>query len=133
MEVRIQGEEVIDYLQFLHESDKLAEVFPYVDVPEELVVPFIAYKQKQNSEQVTEQPSVPPLVVTHNASKPKEQTYKPRRWTGSDVHRLKVSIHNNCDIHSMSTAMHRSVSAIRNKAGEVMNAVYVNNNWKIME
>jgi hypothetical protein len=121
MNVHVQGEEVIDYLKFLYETDKLEEVFPQLEIPEELVVSFVQYMQNKQS--------IPSIKVTKTATKASAITYKPRHWSSTDIHRLKVLIANDCSIEQISENLKRSVSSVRSKAKSTFNAVYINNHW----
>lgn len=118
MKHTIEGNEVIKYLQFLHEADKLEEILPVMEVPEDLVIPFITYKTSQVVGSVDTQTTV--SKVAENKGMP---------WSNSEVLKLADMIYSNYHIESIAEELDRSPSAVRNKAYYGLNYRFVNNKW----
>lgn len=107
MKCIVEGDEVIDFLEFLHHTDKLVEVVPSMSVPEDLVHTFMAYTQDVPETQVEE---------ATEARQRTKSLYKQTHWSTSELGRLAQLVRTNTPIERIVEELDRSPSAIRGKA-----------------
>lgn len=122
MQVTLNTEvELIDYLNFLHQQNKLKEKFP-----------SIILEDKEASEYIT-------FCIENNTFTKEEITYEPnkeyiewngkKRWTESDIDKLGTLINEEYSIDHIAIEMKRTPKAIRHQANNSYNMIYRNDHW----
>lgn len=128
MKSTIQGKEVIEFLEFLHQKDQLHIVLPEIEVPENLVVPYIQYKLTE--EQVVQE-EIDFDISDEPTKKRKLEDFDRamKTWTSADLVRLKNLIKQGASITNISSVLDRSPAAVRKKAYYGLKFSYSKNLW----
>lgn len=111
MKHTIEGDEVLEYLQFLYNNDKLNEVLPTMEVSEKYIMSFIEYKKG--------------IIPTT----PKIEKNKTKNWDSGELLTLVDLIKQNTPIETIAKMLNRAPAGVRKKAYYGLNYKYSKNKW----
>ena len=113
MELILKNDDVVDYLRFLHETDQLGKVIPELVVPQDVVMEYISYVQKNNNEKQPTNRQEEPDTTYYNNEQP---ALKRGAWKTLELGRLTSLIEAQCSLPSIAKELNRPIAGVRGKA-----------------
>ena len=110
--------DIINYINYMHENNKLITLFKEITVPDDEVTAFLSYLTT-------------PSDVDFTTTDPNEDRAG-KRWSQEEKILLQDLINADTPIQEIATSLRRTVESIRKQARTSLDAVYIDNEWLSM-